>query len=231
VQHHSTTYRSAKVVPKIALTDLNLRSLKAPAKGQIDYWDSSFREGAFAVRMSQGGAKTFVLKIDNARRAIGRYPLLTLSEARTEAKRILAERTLGRVRPGSISFVAAKELFLAEKKKTRKARTHQNLKQRLDLHFKFSGQLTDFTHTELVRKLGKIKSNSEHDHALSVAKTFFTWAQNRRYIEDNPCRGLSPHGHKSRSRVLSDQELKLIWNACERRLKFAEDNLGIVLSA
>jgi hypothetical protein len=71
-----------------------------------------------------------------------------------------------------------------------------------------------------VRKLGKIKSNSEHDHALSVAKTFFTWAQNRRYIEDNPCRGLSPHGHKSRARTLSDHELKLIWNACEQRLKF-----------
>lgn len=210
-------------MPKIALTDLNLRSLKAPERGQIDYWDSSFREGGFAVRLSQGGAKTFVLKLDNARRAIGRYPVLTLSEARTEAKRILAERTLGRVRPGSITFAAAKEMFLAEKKKSRRKRTHQNLKQRLDLHFKFSGQLADFTHPELVRKLGKIKSNSEHDHALSVAKTFFTWAQNRRYIEDNPCRGLSSHGHKSRARTLSDHELKLIWNACEQRLKLTED--------
>ncbi len=93
-------------MPKIVLNDLNLRSLKPPPKGQIDYWDSSFREGAFAVRISQGGAKTFVLKLDNARRAIGRYPVITLSEARTEAKKILAERTLGRVRPGSISFAA-----------------------------------------------------------------------------------------------------------------------------
>jgi integrase len=210
-------------VPKIVLNDLNLRSLKPPPKGQIDYWDSSFREGAFALRISQGGAKTFVLKLDNARRAIGRYPVITLSEARTEAKKILAERTLGRVRPGSISFATAKELFLAEKKKTRRPRTHHNLKQRLDLHFKFSGQLADFTHPELVRKLGKIKSTSEHDHALSAAKTFFTWCQNRRYIEDSPCRGLSPHGHTSRARVLSDQELKLIWQACEQRTVLSPD--------
>jgi hypothetical protein len=158
-------------VPKINLNDLNLRSLKAPEKGQIDYWDSSFREGAFAIRLSQGGTKTFVLKIDNTRRAIGRYPLLTLSQARIEAKRLLAERTLGKIRPQSITFTAAKELFLAEKKKTRRARTHHNLKQRIDLHFKFSGQLSDFTHHELVRKLGKIKSNSEHDHALSAANS------------------------------------------------------------
>jgi integrase len=203
-------------VPKIALTDLNLRSLKAPEKGQIDYWDSSFREGAFAIRLSQGGTKTFVLKLDNTRRAIGRYPLLTLSQARIEAKRLLAERTLGKIRPQSITFTAAKELFLAEKKKTRRARTHHNLKQRIDLHFKFSGQLSDFTHHELVRKLGKIKSNSEHDHALSAAKTFFTWCQNRRYIDDNPCRGLSAHGSASRARILTDNELKLIWQACEQ---------------
>jgi integrase len=211
---------------KVAFSDAKLRSIAPPEKGQLAVWDASLP--GFGLRVSQGGSKTFVLNRNNTLLTIGRFGVLSLSEARTEAKRLMAEFTLGKVRPQSITFNAAKELFLTEKKKTRRARTHQNQKQRLDLHFKFSGQLVDFTHTELVRKLGKIKSNSEHDHALSVAKTFFTWAQNRRYIDDNPCRGLSPHGHTSRTRVLSDEELGKIWRACEQRWVLADEEKSSV---
>ncbi|MGY3406136.1 hypothetical protein ACVWZV_002249 [Bradyrhizobium sp. GM5.1] len=138
---------------KIAFSDTGLRSLAPPAKGQICVWDKSLP--GFGLRISQGGSKTFVVNRHNTLLTIGRFGVLTLSGARIEAKRLMAEFTLGRVRPQSITFAAAKELFLAEKKKTRRERTHHNLKQRLDLHFKFPGQLADFTHPELVRKAGQ----------------------------------------------------------------------------
>ena len=82
---------------KITLTDAGLRSLHLPDRGQISYWDA--RLPSFGVRVSQGGSKTFVLNHKNTIITIGRYPILSLSEARTEAKRLLAEFTLGRVRP------------------------------------------------------------------------------------------------------------------------------------
>jgi integrase len=195
-------------MPKIALSDTGLRSIKPPEKGAADYWDANFP--SFGVRVSQGGTKTFVLNIGKTRRPIGRFGVLSLAEARTEARRILAERTLGKARPQSVTFQTALDEFLAEKQKTRRSRTVDNLKDRLRLHFSFNC-------SELLRRLTKIDTNAEHDHALSVAKTFFTWAHNRRYIDDNPTRGISPRGTQSRARVLTDEELVRIWRACEQR--------------
>jgi integrase len=198
-------------VPKIALHDTSLRSLPVPAKGQLDYWDSKFP--SFGVRVSQGGTKTFILKTQNARRTIGRFGIITLGDARTEAKRLLAERTLGRFRPQAITFSAAFDAFIAEKEKSRRARTIKDYRRLINLHFPFKGQLSEVKHGDIERRLVRIKSRSEHNHALQNAKTFFTWAQKRRYITDNPTVGFSPHKLPNRARVLTDAELKSIWEA------------------
>lgn len=169
---------------------------------------------SFGCRVSQGGAKTFILKLHNSRRAIGRYPIVTLSAARTEAKRLLAEKTLGKVRPQSITYEQATKLFLEEKGERRRARTVADHKRHLSL-LGFKCQLADVTHADLERKLKKLPP-SEFNHRLACAKTFFRWAQCKRYRDDDPTVGLSPHTRPSRSRVLSDTELQLIWRACEQ---------------
>lgn len=201
-------------MPKLALTDIAIRNLAAPQHGQQDVWDANFP--AFGVRVSQGGSKTFILNIHKSRRTIGRYGIVSLAEARSTAKRLLAEKTLGKARPQAITYADALGTFLEEKRKTRRSNTYRTLKGRLELHFRFHGQLAAFSHHELARQLRKIPSLTEQDHALAVAKTFFAWCHNRRLIDDNPTRGLSAHGHTSRSRVLSDPELQLIWQACEQ---------------
>src|SRR4029078_9661472 len=45
---------------------------------------------------------------------LGRYPLIGLSDARTAAKRILAERTLGKHQPRALSASEALSRFIAE---------------------------------------------------------------------------------------------------------------------
>jgi integrase len=197
-------------MPKIAFSDTKLRSLPIPQTGQVDYWCNKL--AGFGVRVSQGGSKTFVLNIHNSRRAIGRYPLISLSKARTEAKRLLAERTLGKVRPQSITYQQAVQVFLEEKSTRRRARTVADHKRHLTL-LPFKCQLTDISHDDLSRKLEKLPP-SEFNHRLSCAKTFFIWAQKKRYIIDNPVIGLSPHSRPSRARVLSDDELKKVWDTC-----------------
>ena len=196
-------------MPRIQLTDVGLRALRPPERGTKDYWDITLP--SFGCRISNGGAKTFILKLSNSRRSIGRFPIISLAKAREEAKRLLAERTLGKVRPQSITVEVAKGLFLAEKKKGRRTSTVADLEDRLERHFSIKGQLADVTHQEIVRRLNKIKTPQEHNAALRVGKSFFTWAQNRRYIGDNPFRGISPHSTQSRSRVLTDEELAKIW--------------------
>lgn len=198
-------------MPKLALNDLKLRSISPPEKGQQDYWDTSLP--GFGVRVSQGGSKTFILNIDNARRSIGRFGIITLSEARGEAKRILAERTLGRVRPQAMTYPQARDLFLQEKLETRRASTHKSLKRLLTVHFPFKGQLSEFTHSEVLRRLNSIRAPSEKNHAIAAAKVFFTWCVKHRYLADNPTLGMSLTSRPSRGRVLSDDEVKSVWEA------------------
>lgn len=200
-------------MPKLSLSDVGLRSITPPQSGQCDYWDTTLP--SFGLRVSQGGSKTFVLKVHNTRRTIGRYPIITLSQARTEAKRMLAEKTLDRVQPQSISFETAFDVFIAEKEKSRRARTIKDYRRLIKLHFPFKGRLGEVKHADIERRLVRIKSRSEHNHALQNAKTFFTWAQKRRYITDNPTIGFSKHKLPNRARVLTDQELAKIWKATE----------------
>jgi hypothetical protein len=92
------------------LTDLSVRHLKTEAK-QRSYFDDTVQ--GFGVRVSPGGTKTFVLVYGPAREriTIGRYGVISLADARAEAKRILAERTLGARRPKHVRFDVAMTEF------------------------------------------------------------------------------------------------------------------------
>jgi integrase len=191
-----------------------VRALKPSAK-QLKVWDTS--TPGFGVIV--GRSKSFFVMYGPKRtvKVLGRFPDTPLSAARAAAKKLLAVNP----RPTTaLKFEKALELFLEEKAKARRPRTVQNLKARLTRHFPFKQQLADVTHEDILRKLAHIDTNAEHDHALSVAKTFFTWAYNHRYIDDNPTRGISLRGTQFRSRVLTDAELKLIWKATEGRTHF-----------
>jgi integrase len=211
-------------MPSVRLNDLSLRSLKPPPKGQTDFWDSSLP--SFGCRVSQGGTKTFLLKHRNRRITLGRYPVITLQHARGEAKRLLAEFTLGRLRPQSLPYSQAVKLFLADKAKTARPRTLADYTRMLDRHFPFKGQLIDVMHAQIAHRLDRLKDTpSEHNHARTVAMIFFNWCKNRRYVTDNPVIGISPYERKRRTRVLSDAELKCIWRACEGAIARAAEQL------
>jgi Arm DNA-binding domain len=84
------------------LTDITVSNLRPPDMGQKLYADGVVK--GLYVRVSQGGSKSFVLVEGKERRfrTLGRHGVVSLAEARTAAKRILAERTLGRILPPSV---------------------------------------------------------------------------------------------------------------------------------
>jgi len=200
-------------VPNVHLTQIGLQNLAAPEKGQVDYWDSVLP--CFGVRVSQGGSKTFVLKVHNSRRKIGRFPILTLGDARAEAKRLLAEKTLGKLRPQSVSFSTARDAFIAEKEERRKASTAGEYRRLLG-RLPFKGQLSEITHAEFSRALARFKSPSERQHILVASRVFFNWCARKRYITENPTFGIEGKKSPNRTRTLTDAELKAIWAACEQ---------------
>ena len=73
-------------------SDMTIQKLPPPERGQKFYPDDIL--SGFGVRVSQGGAKTFLLIVGKERQyiTIGRYPIVSLAQAREKARTILAER-------------------------------------------------------------------------------------------------------------------------------------------
>jgi len=93
------------------LSEVTIRALKPRRKVR----NLSRRDFAgFGVRISQGGTKTFTLMYGakRTRPRSRRYPIISLQEARGEARRLLAERTLGSTGQRRLTFDKAKEHFL-----------------------------------------------------------------------------------------------------------------------
>ena len=202
-------------VPRIQLTDLSIRSLKPPEQGQTTYWDTSLK--GFGCRTSQGGTRSFVLMYGANRKltTIGRYPNISLSEARKAAKRILAQHTLGKHRPVTISFEVAQERFLEDCKAKNRPRTVSDYERLLTRHFRLGKvHLEDVTQHEVMRRINKLSGTpSEARHAFVAIRTFLNWAIRTGYLDRNPIQGIAPPAQsRSRERALSDFELGTLYS-------------------
>jgi hypothetical protein len=91
---------------KVALTDVFVRAIEAPAQGQKTIWDKSRSLG---VRAVGGGSKTYVVMVGSGqRKVIGRVSIISFAEVCGEAKRILAENTLGLTKkPSAVNIETA----------------------------------------------------------------------------------------------------------------------------
>jgi integrase len=191
-------------MPSVRLNDVSIRALKAPASGQVTYWDRGL-----GVRVSQGGSKTFVvLAGPGRRRALGRYPHLTLAEARQKAKLYVAN-------PTDLGFGDALDLFVKVHCKAKnRPSTAYHTERLLRVHFGHFRNL-DVSTNQISLVLDKlIDTPSEANHAFTAARTFFRWCERRGYVEKNPMRTLQmPYPKKRRKRVLTDSELCSVWGA------------------
>lgn len=205
---------------KVALTDLSVRAMKAPARGQKTVWDKNSPVG---VRASLGGSKSYVVMVGSGRRkVIGRVGILSLAEARAEAKRILAEKTLGLTKkPSAVNFETAVALFLEDNyKDSRGRRTKSEAKRLLEKHFVPAFRkcpLSDITDSDIGGQLAKLdKTPSTQLHAFRALRAMLRWCTRppRRYIPHSPLEGYQPPSQdKKRSRVLTDTELVKVWRA------------------
>ena len=188
------------------LTDLSLKNLAAPDRGQVTYDD----EGSpLKVRVSQGGAKTFIIIIGSGRRhTIGRYGDITLQQARAAAVRLKAEKTLGRTFPEIISLEAARAEYLSQ------ITVRPNTREYYVRHLaKLKGpRLTDVTPRDINRILDPLPIPSRMQ-ALASFRPFFNWCVGRSYLDRSPCERLTAQPSPARDRVLSANELKSIWEA------------------
>ena len=198
------------------LTDLTIKSLKTPDTGAVVYSDDIVT--GFGVRVSKGGTRSFVLTHGKLRRreTLGRVGIISLGDARAEAKRRLAEYTLGRQKLTSIDWTSAIEEFIEDGKVHLKERTLKDYRRIFDKHFRFGDlKLTEILPDEIQRRLTRLRDRPvEQHHAFVVLGTFFRWAHRKYYVDHNPMdRMVSRYRYRPRTRVLSDEELRSVWKA------------------
>lgn len=196
------------------LSELKLRSLKAPERGQILYADDSL--GGFGVRVSQGGTKAFTLLYGMPRRrvTIGRYPIISLSAARQRAREILAEYTLGKNRPKNIGFNEAVALFLSEREQRTRPSTLRGYTCILKKHFPYENRrLSDIGIQDIKQRIDKLRGAPvQQRYALTVIKMLFRWAVRNRFVDFSPCDALTAPKVPSRERVLTEVELQTVFS-------------------
>ncbi|WP_457936144.1 tyrosine-type recombinase/integrase [Mesorhizobium sp. 10J20-29] len=192
------------------LTDISVRALPH-CEAQKTYTDDSLP--GFGVRVSKT-TKTFVVVHGPTRErvTIGRFPTISLSDARQAAKHLLAERILGKRRPKVMTYDEAKSAYLEMSEQKHRSRTHQDYKRFLDSFAFGKTHLADITKHDIRKRLEKRKhSPTQYDQALRAIKTFFTWAVRQDYLMHSPCEGLqAPAANPSRTRALTEPELRTV---------------------
>jgi integrase len=202
------------------LNDVVVRTLSPPDHGQRTFYDDALPN--FGIRVSQGGTRTFVVRHGHERHlvTIGRYPIISLSDARQLAREKLAEVVLGKKHTKAKRWNTALTEYLAHCKTKNRSGTVEEYERLINAHFAFgTRRLGDLEYEDFERRLKKLEDTpSERSHALTAVKVFLSWCVKppRRYIAANPLAGLTAKKRPSRTRVLSDDELRWIWEACEQ---------------
>jgi integrase len=202
-------------MPTTHLTDIVVQRLKTPGS----YFDDT--TPAFGIRVGKHRKTWIVMRgVSRTRIRLGHYPAVSLSDARTAARKILVGEETA---PAKLTFEAGYERFKEAHLVHKKPRTQRDYKRIIDKHF-----LPHLRKTNLAKitsqRLAEITdpllgTPSEHAHALAVARTFFKWCARppRRYIPHSPLEGLQLRTGKSRKRVLTDAELVKVWMAAEEQ--------------
>ena len=227
---------------KIALTDLKIKKLRPPENGRLEIADGKFP--GLSIRISKHGIKTFAVRTRvngrQVRISLGRYPELSLSEARTKAHQVIAEA--GEGKEPSLKKPKVSRNFLFENVVTNylkqhcmrymKESTYRETKRVLNVEFmgkwgnqdirllakpdvvEITNQIFNRPQRDRKKKIVSPESPSAANHSFSIIRAFFNWCVGQGLIDVSPCNGLrSPAPKKKRNRVLSDNELLAVWNA------------------
>ncbi|MGD9921940.1 MAG: tyrosine-type recombinase/integrase [Pseudorhodoplanes sp.] len=153
---------------------------------------------------------TFVLVRTGGRRIkIGRYPTLSLKEARRRAHGLISS---DEAPIDAISVEDALEAYFASL--TLRKRTVSDYK-RLIGRLRLKGMVSKLTAHGLLTEINRFKKTpQEARHLFFAVSAFLTWCKQRSLIRQHPLLGARcPYTPKSRSRILTDDEIRSVWKA------------------
>jgi len=220
--------RKWKEPVKMALTDLTIQKLKPKEKR----YEISDGKGLY-IRVMPTGTKTWVFRYQydgKARRmTLGAYPGISLARAHERHSTALMDLQRG-IDPGvKAQEEKAKrkaapcfqdlldEFWELELSKTPSGKERKRLVEKDALSKWKNKKASDINRRDAVLLIDKVRERAPvgANRLQSVLVRMFNFAGERRIIEHSPLIGMRRAPEKSRKRVLTDQEIKLLWEALD----------------
>ncbi|SDX55552.1 tyrosine-type recombinase/integrase [Thiocapsa roseopersicina] len=233
-------------MPSIQLTDAAVKRLKTPTEtDRIEYWDT--KTSGLGLRVSSSGVRTWVMLLrvlkdgrwKQQRLTLGRYPGVTLAQARAKAIEAKGKAEQGED-PGAalratktamvddsrntFETVVGEFLTLYRGRKKRKPapRTLAEIKRVLgsDLFAEWRARpMTKITRRDVMDVLDVLTARGAEvmaNRTLAYLSMLFGWALQREIIAADPTEHVKkPGAEQSRERVLTLEEMRAIWKATE----------------
>ena len=200
-------------MPRIVLTDLAVRALKPNGK-QITYWCSL--TPTFGVMVSQRGTKAFYVMLGRERRRIhlGKYPSVTLADARKRARDLILYPT------AALPKITLRDAFSTYYESSVRPNYRPRPARQVERTFtRYLALLADRPLSSITTKdiseliNGLSETPSQANHVYSLLKRLLRYAEERKLVVASPLTFRRPFKSGERDRLLSDQELKAIYNA------------------
>lgn len=218
------------------ITDAMVQRVKPAPKGKrVEYWDAIVQ--GFGLRVTDAGGKSFFLRTrlgGEQLRLSWPYPATSLEAARAaakaalddvahgtdpKAKRAEEERETARRKADTVDTVAALFIERYAKPKNRSWKEterilHSNVLSR------WSGRpIGSVKKRDVIDLLDTIVdrgSPTMANRVLACVRKMFAWCVERGIVEHSPAAGIkAPSREVDRDRVLSDDEIKAVWQAAE----------------
>lgn len=207
-----------------------VKKLSAPSTGQLTYWDES--TPGFGLRCS-AKSKSFVVMFGEKRRlkTLGRYPGLSLQDARRQARLFLSEASLGKHDPPvAITYEEAVRRFIADCETRLRPLTVREYRRHLAF-FGFKKELRAIERSDIFRKLENLKTTpTNQNYAFTSAKVFFNWCVRQQLTDANPLAAeKKPAKLQGRDRVLDDQELATLFGFLRNQRNLFNDLVALLV--
>lgn len=212
------------------LTARTVAGLK-PEADRVDYFDTN--TPGFCIRVTPNGVKSFAVMYRHAGRlrrfTLGTYPRLGLADARQQAQDALrnaqrgidpaAEKKAAR-QADTFGELAADFMERYSKKRKRSWKEDQRI---IDVHLlpRFKNvRASEVKRGDVRSMLDSIAGDAPimANRALACIRKIYSWGIENDLVESNPCIGIGRPGvEKQRDRVLSEKEIKKVWQVADSK--------------
>jgi integrase len=199
-------------------------------KGKTDYVVFDDDLPGFGIRLREGGSRNWVfqyaLGTKQRRMSLGSATAISLVKARETASELHAKVRLGQDPAGqkaqskqhaAETFEAVALVYLAARKPKMRPGAYDQIDRHLlkyakPLHRLQLVGIDQRTIATLINQISNASGEVQANRARSSLLAFYGWAMRQGIVTQNPVANTGRFSEKPRTRTLTDNELRVIWN-------------------